>query len=256
MSIEPEAQPDRFNPSLFVVILIFATILYFATNGSVLIAVLPCLYAGWKTFRAGLWILKSDPYRTRARICCTFYFAAAVWKIAADAFLTAMIFGIAENCLGFQPKIESFAAITITLLGGIVLNTLIGLIAIFAAIHYKIRVWIQPHIRTILHDDLRYASILKLHYYGFNHAIFVVGTALLFPIVIFTVICFALLTTGQNANHVPTESELIIGMSILFGGPIAMIACYIWLSSRIIARNPQECWPIESFLNSEELSSG
>ena len=27
------------------------------------------------------------------------------------------------------------------------------------------------------------------------------------------------------------------------GVPIAMFPCYAWLSSRIIARTPQQCWP-------------
>jgi hypothetical protein len=244
MLIAPETRPDRLDPLLFVATLIIATLLYLATNGSVVGVVLPCFHAGWKTFRTGLWLLRIDPNRIRARVCFIFYIATAFWKVALAALVSMLIFGLAENnIIGRKPNIDEIKSVVLTLFGGITLNTFIGIIASIAAVRYRIRVWVHPRLRMTTAYDSRLFSIFRLVYRRFNHAIFVVGTTVVFPPVILGIILAAVLTCGNTANHIPTTTELIVLNAILWGGPLAMIPCYMWLSSRIIARNPRECWP-------------
>ncbi|MGD0383445.1 MAG: hypothetical protein ABSA77_07995, partial [Thermoguttaceae bacterium] len=182
----------------------------------------------------------------RARICFTFYIAEAFCKVAAAAFVTIAISVVAATKFGINPNINELNATMIPFVVGIVINTLVGICAIVAAVFYKIRVWVHPHLRTILHDDLNYVSMLRLPNYGFNHAIFVIATALVSPLAVIGTVCMMIMTVGKTIQECSSVSGIILGFFVIFGGPLAMIPCYAWLSSRIIARNPQECWPDNS----------
>jgi hypothetical protein len=227
-------------------LLVFLAIaLFFITNSSVFAAVIPSVYAGWKTFQCGLWILKGDPNRIRGRTCFTFYIACAFWNVALTAFLTVCLFLFVANIFGIQPNMDKFAATMILLTIGVILNTIVGFYGIISAVRYEIHIWVHPNIRTCFQNNFSILSVGNNHFYGFNRAIFIVGTTLVFPLVILGGVSMAIVTSDNVANHVPTILELSISLSLIFGLPIAMIPCYAWLSSLIIAKTPQDCWPDE-----------
>ncbi|MHB1038196.1 MAG: hypothetical protein ACYC35_27190 [Pirellulales bacterium] len=153
------------------------------------------------------------------------------------------MFIVAATEFGFQPDMDEFAATMLALAGGVVLNTLVGLGAIYAALVSKIHVWVHPRLRAATHGDLRLVAGLMPHKSGFNHAIFVVATALVFPLVGAGALGLAILTVGKNPNNLDTIPAMFLAFGMMFGGPLAMIPCYAWLSSRIIARSPHEGWP-------------
>ena len=86
--------------------------------------------------------------------------------------------------------------------------------------------------------DLRLVAELNPLYSGFNHAIFVVGTALAFPVIAVSAMGIAILTVGMDRKQIETVPIMVVEFAVIFGGPLAMIPCYAWLSSRIIARGP------------------
>jgi hypothetical protein len=227
------------------VILTAAIIIYLATDSSLAAIILPCLHGGWNLFRTGIWLLKSDPFKSRARICFAFYVGAACWNSAAVAFITIFIFVFAAVKFGFQPNITEIEATMLVLTGGVVLNTLIGLGAVYAALHYKIKVWVRPRLRIQLEGDLNSLAAISTFRYEFNYAIFVVATSLVFPSIILGLIVLGLVgSVIQVIGLKPNDTLiLIIELVLFFVPPFAMIPCYAWLSSRIVARNPQECWP-------------
>jgi hypothetical protein len=227
----------------FIGTLAIAALLYFLTNEIAIAVVLPCLHGGWHTIETGIWLLKSDPYRRRARVCFAFYFATACWKAAAAALFTVFLFGVAEAMTGVQPNMNEFAATMLVVAGGVVFNTLVGIGATIAAVAYNIRVWVHPGLRSMVQDDLSMVTRLNPPRCGFNHAIFVVATALVFPILCIGTVCLLVATVGKGRNEVESTSAILFVFATMFGGPIAMIPCYAWLSSRIIARTPQQCWP-------------
>ena len=138
---------------------------------------------------------------------------------------------------------DEFGAIMLVLAGGITVNTLIGLGAIYAALAYKVRVWVHPHLRGAVCGDLRLAARLISYRTGFNRAIFVVATALLFPLEGMGAVLLAVTTVGENPADRATASAVFVVLAAMLVGPMVAIPCYAWLSSRIIARSPQECWP-------------
>ncbi len=243
----PLVRSLRFRALPFAVTLLVATILYLVTGMVAIAVILPCLHAGWKTLRTGLWILASDPCRFRARTCFAFYLAAACWKAAAAALISVAVFLAAANNFVWQPDMKAFAATMLVLAAGVGLNTILGIGAICAALAGELRVWIHPRLQSMVHGNFREVHCLNWRRSGVNHAIFVVGTALVFPAVAVGMICCAALTSNMNVGDVETTPMLALTFASVFGPPLAAIPCYAWLSSRIIARAPGECWPIESF---------
>ena len=99
MSVFDQLQHDDDRPILsgpFVSALTIAAagVVYVMTRHPLLAGILPWLHGGWPTFSTGIWILRSDPQRARARVCFLFYFAAACWKAAVVAFATTFVIAI------------------------------------------------------------------------------------------------------------------------------------------------------------------
>lgn len=244
------------EPLLFVGTLAAATFLYMATHEPLLAVVLPCLHGGWHSFRTGLWLLRSDPCRPRARTCFAFYLASACLNSAAFALSSLGLFGAGEVGMGHPANIKELNATLLVLAGGVLLNSCIGLGAIYAALTRKIRVWVQPRLREMVRGDLTLVSTLRPLYedltpvtsfgpakHRFNHAVLVVATSLVFPVVGAGILAVIAMTVGKDPVQVTTTPIMTFEFAALFGAPLAMIPCYAWVSSRIIARSPRECWP-------------
>jgi hypothetical protein len=175
----------RIAPALTGVVFAAAGVLYLLTGHPLLAGILPWLYGGWPTFSAGLWILRTDPVRSRARVCFLFYLAAACWKAAATALATVMIFMFMSSICGIPPNNRELMAALLALLVGLVLNTLIGGIAVVAALVCKVRVWIRTNLRGLLRNDLtRAAYIGPSPQTRLSLEFAVVATAVLVPLVI------------------------------------------------------------------------
>lgn len=244
MEATHDQRPVGKVPSLaFIGTLSIAVVVYLLTNKLVAAVILPCLHGGWHTMETGIWLLKSDPDRCRARVCLAFYFATACWKAAAVALVTVVLLGVAEAMTGVKPNMDEFAATMLVVAGGVAFNTLVGLGATIAAVFHKIRVWVHPSLRSMTHNELSMVTSLRPAQCGFNHAIVVVATALVFPLLCIGTACLLVATVGKARNEVESVSEGLLVFTTMFGGPIAMIPCYAWLSQRIIAQTPQQCWP-------------
>lgn len=227
----------------FLVTLLIATVIYLLSGAMIVSTVLPCIHAGWSTLSSGLWILQVDPVRARARVCFTFYLAAACWKAACAALITVVTFAVVANKTGIEPSLDKFVATMWVLIAGVVLNMALGLAATIAAISRRVRVWVQPQLQSRYLGDLRWAARQSRIYPGFNHAIFVVGTALIFPTAALGALLLAVLPIAVEREDTVSTSTMILVFLLVFGFPLAAIPCYAWISSRVIAQHPVECWP-------------
>lgn len=234
----------------FLVTLLIATVIYLLSGALIVSTVLPCIHAGWSTLSSGLWILQVDPVRARARVCFTFYLAAACWKAACAALISVATFALIANKTGIEPSLEEFVATMWVLIIGVVLNMALGLGATAAAISRRVRVWVQPQLQSRYLGDLRRAARQSRIHPGFNHAIFVVGTALVFPTAALGALLLAVLPIAVNREDTVSTSTMILIFLLIFGFPLAAIPCYAWISSRVIARHPVECWPPATLDNS------
>jgi hypothetical protein len=127
---------------------------------------------------------------------------------------------------------DQFAVTMLVLIIGVALNTVLGVAATAAAVIGKIRVWVHPRLQSTLHGDLRRAARQESRFPGFNHAIFVVGTALVFPLVGLGATLLAVLTVGLNREEAESSIGSLVGCIAIFAFPLAAIPGYAWLSAR------------------------
>lgn len=213
----------------FVALLIAGLIIFLLTKIPIAGAILPGVRAGWNSLSTGIWILRTDERRGRGRICAAFCLAVAFWKAAAVAFISVLAFIAMLYVFGDDPDMDRFAATMLMLAGGVTVTAVIGLAASVAAATIHIRVWIHPRLREMTDDKLRALEELPLRP-GFNHAVFVLATSLAVPPLAICAFCLIEFVSMQFT------------LAILFFGPFLAVTGYMWLSSRILATHPAECW--------------
>jgi hypothetical protein len=245
-----EADPDALRLPLGVFTIVAAGIVYYFTRHPLLAALLPWLHGGWNTFRSGLWILKTDPLRPRAWTCFAFYLTMACWKAAAAAVATLAVFGFAALHFGIRVDEKELIATTIAFLAGVILHSVIGIIGVAAALRCRVRVWVQSNLRRALRGDLAQASrmgrVIRPHplrsravTYQTNLGVILVVTAMMVPV---TIVAATVLVLAVTLGR-PSNIEMIIALILFWCGLIAAILSCGWLSSRVVARSPRECWP-------------
>ena len=117
----------------------------------------------------------------------------------------------------------------ITLTGGIVLTSLIGLLATIGARAARIRLWIHPALPEILGDVLKGGDSGTMPP-GFNHAIFVLITSLATPAL-------------ASAGYILIQPGSVLRAMLVFGLMVVLvIVSYGFLARRIIADHPSQCW--------------
>lgn len=195
--------------------------------------------AAWDSVSTGRWLRKADPHKSRVTACGVFYFATGCWKGAAASLITIILFAVVTSG-EHLPNVHEIAPTLVALLVGVVTSTLLGYRAIYAAMRHRVRVWVHPRLRDKVDGDLRHAGQLTTREAGFNHAIFVVATTMFFPVVAIVTGLLIAVTATPEKNQDLTIGYVLVGL--MFGAPVALIPVYVWLSSRIIARTPQECW--------------
>jgi hypothetical protein len=151
---------------------------------------------------------------------------------------------------------QEFAATMWVLVIGVALNTVLGIAATVAAVIGEIRVWVHPRLQSTFHGDLRWTARHSHRYPGFNYAIYVVGTALVFRLVTSGAILPAVLTVGLHREEAESSVGSLLGRIAIFVLPLAVIPGYAWLSARVIARHSVECWPPDTVENIEFTCGG
>jgi hypothetical protein len=260
-------RPNRGALFRLVSAVAFGVILFLVSGNAIAGAVLPSLNAGWSSFSTGLWLLRTDERLARAITCFVFYLATACYQAAAGALAGMLFFLAVEELTGKNPTQDEIEAVLLTLLGAVVGTTLVGLLATFLAYVNRIRVWVHPGLRSKLRGRLasvarlevagnssaKRAAVLWTRHAGFNHAIFVLAISLIFPVAALG--CGALIfMISDSAPNDISVFQVVTTMTLVFGGPLAMIPVYALLSARIIAPHPRDCWPEVS--GNEVMSAG
>jgi len=221
-----------------------------AVTGNALIAALPiAIHAGWRLFRCGWWLRSIDPVSRRAWACFWFYLAAACWKASAYAFATIVILGVIENLAGQPVPMDEAIAELQVMSCSVVLSTIVGILAVALAVRGKVRVWVHPSVREKCGGDFSrlgeirgwYTGNPGTFYGGFNHAIFILIAAVFFPLPLAGTVLFVCKSMILPFRPALDAFDILVVCSILIG-PLVAIPAYVFLTSRIIARTPTECW--------------
>lgn len=231
----------RFWLALFLI----GVMIYLVTKRPLLGTVLPFLAAGWPFLRSGWWLLHADPEVTRGRVCFLFYLAAGCWWAAASAVASVLAFITVGVITGNQPDMAEFEATMLVLTAGVVLNTLFGLVATAAALTKGIRVWVGSRVRDVWLAHYPPRTRMDHWHMGFNHAVFVVGTSLVVPVLILGAVLLVPIPNIGDKPDLGDKCYTILAFTVMFIGPLSMIPVYAFLSHRVIAQSPADCWGVK-----------
>ena len=226
----------------WLVVLSAAVVIDQLTGNALLAAAIPCAHAAWKSLRCGFWLLSADPVASRGRVCFCFYFATACWKASACALATMAMLVLIDGLLGRVPPLEEVVVELAVLFGGLCLSTVIGIVSVVLAMRSRMRVWVHPNVRERCRGDFSTIRQYGRSYPGLNQAMFVVSTSLVLPAVVLGMVFLACTTVGAQPND-PLTAWGVLVILLVFVCPAAMIPLYAFVSSRVIARTPADCWP-------------
>jgi hypothetical protein len=220
---------------VWLILLGAAAVVYELSSNGMLSAAMLAGDAGWSSLWCGWWLLRADPQRARAWVCFWFYLAAACLRTAVVALLIVLIFIWIECKMGQQVPEAERNAVLLAWFGGLFLATVLGDVAIALALRAKVRVWVHPSVRRRCRGDFTHIGDVRPGYCDFNHA--------------FAVVVISLTTSVIGAVAIPLSSPAEENwlshtlLVLMFVGLFAMIPVYAWLSPRVIADGPEDCWP-------------
>jgi len=217
-----------------------AVVLFLLTRNPLMASILPYLRAGWPAFRSALWLRRYDPLAGRGRTCLWFYLATAGWKAGTAALLTVLALRVLQDISGQGVDTTKLVPAAVIVFGGVLRSVLLGVIGIASALFRRVRVFVIPNICSLCHGQFQATSTVASQRHRFNHAIFIVATSLVLPVVA-TGVGLLVAFSFANPNKFPVVPA-VAGFGLIGLGPFAMIPVYGYCSSRIIARTPRECW--------------
>lgn len=254
---------DHFGSLAVLLVLCAAIVLHSLTGIVFLAAAIVAIHGGWKSMHCGLWLLSSDPLPFRRWPCFWFYTSAAFFKATVWALLAFVLLAANEAFTGKPPTEEQLAARGMTTVVAMGLTAIIGIVAVISAIRHRMRIWVHPDIREKCGSDFcrvgesrAYVLGKRIVYSnGFNHAVFVLAISLFLPaICVLMLLLFCSFEVNAAPNRNLTTAD-ILRLVTFFGVIFAIIPAYAFLSHRVIAQTPTECWPPATLWRSEDLPS-
>ena len=222
----------RRNRLVGFLFLAAAVICFELTANPALSVALGCLKFGWHDAYLGHRLKRADPNRARGRVCAWFYLALGLWKISIVAtflmFGSAMLFGAIEgpnkrpNPANPDPGFVAFMTACALAMLGFGLSALVSSFAVLSALRYRIRVWV---------------GVRK------NHARLMLLTALMTDSMVIAL--FAVIFFGDKVAGLAISPAILTGL--LLGAMIVagvLILVTLGALERVIARTPEECWPV------------
>lgn len=228
----------------FAFALVLGAVIFLWTDDPVPGVLLASLQAGWSSLLTGWWLWQVDANRSRALSCLLFHIATASWQAAAAALVSVLTMMFAQAFFGQALNVSQFETTMIALLMGVLGSVLLGVVALAQALASGNRVWCHPQLRRrLLHSSPTEFVLAPSGGPGrqFNHAVFVVATTCVTPAVL---VGFAILLLTAVTAEDPPLAPVIAGGVTIVGAPLLMIVVNAWLSRRIIAQTPEDCWAV------------
>jgi hypothetical protein len=133
--------------------LLIGLIVFEATSKPGWAAMSLCLKFGWEDFRTAFWLIRTDPYRKRGRVCWWLYMASGLWKVGVSSFAMFVVIIILEGVL--QPArpgqgkgmLHLVAGVCLSLFFAFVLSAIATWIALFSAWWNDVPLWLNGSVR-------------------------------------------------------------------------------------------------------------
>ena len=248
--------------SPWLVVLMAGWLTYEVTARPALAVAVCCLKFGWEELKTALWLRGADIHRGRGWACGFLYLAFGLWRVTCIAcgLGLAMIplFEVLKNRGGAQvgqimQDLEQQAiSLAIVTFAGFSLASLTTFIAVMLAAWSGCKLWVDGQVHWDRRENRWPPS--NQGWERKNKA----GLLLLASLIPWVTALILTATVGLAlaGGEKLKDITLAIMMSILIGMSIGLLIARDYLSRRILAQSPSECWSLEPIGRPREYRSG
>ena len=224
-------------------IVMVSIVLLMLTFNPLLTGFFPYLRAGWPAMKTAFWLKKEDPWKARGTVGFLFHLCMALFRAGTCALVCVICTGIVASVTQKEPNLIPFMIAMATIVFGCFLSSILAWIGVVIAFLHGIRIFVISNLFAVCHGDFTVTKSLGTGHVPINPANCIIGVATAVPSL--TLWFIAMLTTvaeqGNRRNE--TMTAIILGLLPVLG--ITCIVMVVFLSSRIMARSPAECWGID-----------
>jgi hypothetical protein len=240
-----ESSRPKSNAAPWLIALGFAIGVFLLTNSPLLAAIYPYLRAGWPAFATGCWLRRVDPWPARGRAAFHFHLAMAGFRAGIAGLLSVVLIALLEQSLQRPADISAVILALSAIMGGVVTSFLFGWLGIITAVRHRVRVFIVSNLKDRCHGDFTQIATLPWRETGLNPVTLVAAVAIVVPMLAVWFIAMLAFTVPQPGGPNPEPWLLpMLGLCLLVI-PILCVLILAYVSARIIARSPHECWGAE-----------
>ena len=205
---------------------------------------LPYLRAGWPAFQTGCWLRKADPWPARGRVGFYFHLAMAGFRAAVAGVFSLVLMVVIEQNLQRQADLNQVIIALCVIMAGAGLSFSFGWWGTAIALRNRVRVFVISDLKHFCHGDFFQIVRLPMHKYLVNPANYVMAVAIAAPSLAlwFVAMLLAMPKPGEPDLRGLQMSRAMLLLALLPVLGILIIALLIFLSRRMIAQTPLECW--------------
>jgi|GEM_PF-6580802 len=215
--------------------------LLFLTFNPLLSGLLPYLRAGWPAFQTAVWLKQSDPWKARGTVGLVFHLCMA--GFLAGSCGVACIVGtiLVADAFNREPNQVALMIALGAILFGCLLSFIFGWLGVVIAVRHRIRVYVMSNLYQVCRGDFRIAMALPPHVHRTNPANFIIAIAATVPLLALWFVMMLASMPAPGNNEEETKMVLFV-LSLLPLVGIMCIAVVVFLSRRIMASSPADCW--------------
>lgn len=214
----------------------------FALTYSPLLAMtLPYLRAGWPAFQTACWLRKADPWPARGRVGFYFHLAMAGFRAAVAGVVALVLMVVIEQNLQRQADLNQVMIALCVIMAGAGLSFSFGGWGTVIALRNRVRIFVVSDLKHFCHGDFSQIARLPTLKFHLNPANYVMAVALAAPTLTLWFVAVLLAMPKPDVRDPPVGAFGLLLLSLPVLG-ILIIALLIFLSGRMIARTPLECW--------------
>lgn len=232
------------NAKGWLIVFVLSVGVFALTFSPLLAMTLPYLRAGWPAFQTGCWLRKVDPWAARGRVGFWFHLAMAGFRAAVVGVFTLVLMAVIAHQLQRDPDFTQGMFALCVILAGVGLSFSFGWWGTVIALRNRVRIFVISDLKHFCHGDFFQIDRLPMHKYLVNPANYVMAVAIAAPSLAmwFVAMLLAMPRPGEPDLRGLQMSRAMLLLALLPVLGILIIALLIFLSRRMIARTPLECW--------------
>lgn len=190
--------------------------------------------------KTAFWLKKTDPWKARGTVGLLFHLCMALFCAGVCALVCVLGTAVIATVIQKEPNLVPFMIAIMTIALGCFFSTILSWFGVVIALRHGVRIFVVSNLYVACRGDFTSAATLATGRILVNPANYIIGVSTVVPML--AIWFMAKLTTvpGHWQNQNELAPFILQGILLLLG--ILCIVIVVFLSTRVAARSPAECW--------------